>query len=168
MGLPSGAVRILVVAGLAAAAVIVWWNRAPADEQAIRARLGALRAEINATAAAGVESASRAAQIGGYFTEDAVVDLGQGATPISGRATIMGMAFRLQPRTAAFRLDLDDVSVDLAPGGASADVTLTASFILRSMSTGEESRDAREFVVALTKAAGTWRIARVTAVETLR
>ena len=47
--------------------------------------------------------------------------------------TLMGMAERLQPRTAAFRMELDDVGVEMTPGAATADVTLTASFIRRSI-----------------------------------
>jgi hypothetical protein len=80
----------------------------------------------------------------------------------------MDMAARLQPRTAAFRLDLDDVGIELVPGGTAADVMLTASFVRRSISTGEESRDAREFAVVLLKTDGTWRISRITAIDTLR
>ena len=72
------------------------------------------------------------------------------------------MAFRLEPRTAAFRLELDDIGIEVKPGATEADVTLTASFILRT-STGEESRDAREFALAMTRTAGPWQIARVTA-----
>ena len=80
----------------------------------------------------------------------------------------MGMAARLQPRTAAFRMDLDDVGVEIVPGSDAADVLLTASFVRRSISTGEESLDAREFALVMTKTDGTWRIARVTAIDTLQ
>ena len=45
---------------------------------------------------------ARSAQLGTFFTEDVDVELGSGAAPIHGRATIIGMAARLQPRTAAF------------------------------------------------------------------
>ncbi len=80
----------------------------------------------------------------------------------------MGMAARLQPRTAAFRMDLDDVSVDMLPDSDAADVLLTASFVRRNVSTGEESLDAREYALVMTKVDGTWRIARITAIDTLR
>jgi len=40
--------------------------------------------------------------------------------------------------------------------------------VRRSISTGEESRDAREFAVVLLKTDGTWRISRITAIDTLR
>jgi hypothetical protein len=80
----------------------------------------------------------------------------------------MGMAARLQPRTAAFRLELDDVGVEIVPDGNAADVLLTASFVRRIISTGDESRDAREFALVLAKADGIWRISRITAIDTLR
>ena len=123
---------------------------------------------MNRTETEGTDALARAAALGSYFTEDVIVDLGDGTAPIAGRLTLIGMAGRLQPRTAAFRLDFDDVGVELTAGAPEADVTLTASFVRRALSTGDEARDAREFALALTRTDGTWRIARVTAVDILR
>jgi hypothetical protein len=147
---------------------VVWRSRESDDERAIRARIEALRHEINTSTTDGLGTLAHAAQIGSYFTDDVTIELGEGATPIHSRDTLMGMAARLQPRTAAFRLDLDDVSVEMVPGAAAADVLLTASFVRRSLSTGDQSLDAREFSLVCQKDAGTWRIARVTAIDTLR
>ena len=147
--------------------MIAWRSRTTSDERAIDARLEALRSEVNASTKDGLGTAARAAEIGSYFTDDAVVDLGGGAPPINGRETVMGMVARLQPRTAAFRMDLDDVSVEMVPGRDAADVLLTASFVRRSISTGEESLDAREYALVMAKSGGTWRIARMTAIGTL-
>ncbi len=148
--------------------VVAWRSRATPDERAIADRLDALRTEVNASTRDGFGTAARAAQIGSYFTDDAVVELGRGSPPITGRDTLMGMVARLQPRTAAFRMDLDDVTIDVVPGSDAADVLLTASFVRRSISTGEESLDAREYALVLNKTDGTWRIARITAIDTLR
>lgn len=162
-------VRAVVVLGLAVLAVFAAWRtRETGDERTIRGRIEALRTDVNASTVDGFGAAARAAQIGGYFTDDAVVELGGGSVPIRGRETLMGMAARLQPRTAAFRLDLDDVGIEMVPGGVAADVMLTASFVRRSISTGEESRDAREFALVLVKTDGTWRLSRITAIDTLR
>jgi len=161
------ALRAGAAVALAAVAYFVWSRWGSDDERVIRERIGALRDEVNRSADGGLAAISRATNIGSYFTEDVVVDLGKGAAPIRGRMTIMGMAERLQPRTAAFRLEFDDVGVEMTRGAATADVTLTASFI-RGSQTGEESRDAREFALGLTKAGGTWRIAQVTAIDVLR
>jgi hypothetical protein len=157
---------MVVVLAIAATAIAVWWSRGSSDEQAIRAQLQALCDEVNGSTGAGLQSAARAQQIGSFFTEDAVVELGKGAAPIVGRSTLMGMALRLQSRTSAFRLQLDDVGVVVKPGAASAEATLTASFIQRGA--GDESRDVSEFALTLTRADNQWRIARLTAVETLR
>ena len=164
----SAVVRGAVALAVLAAAVVAWRSRASPDERAITARLEALRTEVNASTHDGFGTAARAAEIGSYFTEDAIVELGRGSPPISGRDTLMGMVARLQPRTAAFRLDLDDVTVEGVPGGGAADVLLTASFVRRSISTGEESLDAHEYALVMTKADGVWRIARITAIDTLR
>lgn len=162
------AYRTAGIVALAAAALFAWHRWSSGDERAIRDRLESLQAEVNTSTAGDLGPLARAAQIGSYFTEDTVVDLGKGTAAINGRETLMGMAARLQPRTAAFRLEFDDIGVKMAPDGTSAEVGLTASFILRSIPSGDESRDAREFALALTKAGDTWRIARATAVETLR
>ena len=161
--------RVCVVSALVLFGVFAFWRtREGPDERAIRQRLEAFRAEVNASTMDGVGTAARAAQIGTYFTEDAVVDLGGGAVPIRGRERLMDMAARLQPRTSAFRLDLDDIGIEVVPGGTAADVLLTASFVRRIMSTGEQSWDAREFALVLVKADGTWRISKITAIDTLR
>ena len=156
---------VLALAG--AAAFAYWRTREGGDARVIRERIEALRTEVNASTMDGLGTAARAVQIGSYFTEGAIVDLGGGTPPIRGRETVMGMTARLQPRTAAFRLELDDVGIEVVPGADAADVLLTASFV-RIISTGEESRDAREFALVLVKTDGTWRISRITAIDTLR
>jgi hypothetical protein len=162
------ALRGVLALALAALGYVAWHSRESDDERAIRARIDALRNEINTSTTDGVGTLAHAAQLGSYFTDDVTIELGEGTSAIHTRDTLMGIAARLQPRTAAFRLDLDDVSVEMVPGAAAADVLLTASFVRRSLSTGEESRDAREFSVVCQKNGGTWRIARVTAIDTLR
>ncbi len=165
----SSHARVGVVLALAAAATFVYWRtREGGDAQVIRQRIEALRTEVNASTMDGLGTAARAAQIGSYFTDDAIVDLGGGLPPIRGRETVMGMAARLQPRTAAFRLELDDVGIEIGPDAEAADVLLTASFVRRVMSTGEESRDAREFALVFVKTDGAWRVSRITAIDTLR
>jgi hypothetical protein len=158
---------------LAAAAVaflcvfLAWRSWGSNDERAIRQRLAGLTDDVNRTVTGGLGTVVRSADIGSYFTEDVVVDLGQGAAPIVGRTTLIGMASRLQRRTAAFRLRLDDIGVHLKEDSAAADVTLTASFVGPDDATGREATDAREFALAMTKSSGVWRITHVTAVDTL-
>jgi SnoaL-like protein len=137
------------------------------DEHAIRQRLEALTAEINSTVNDGLGTVARAADIGSYFTSNVVVDLGEGAAPIVGRTTLVGMASRLERRTAAFRLRFDDIGVRVGPGATAAAVTLTASFVQRAGDDGE-AMDAREFQLGMEKVSGAWCIARVTAVDTLK
>jgi hypothetical protein len=159
----------VTAAALVALCVGVGWHRWSAgEERAVRQRLDALTAAVNTTVTDGLGTLAHAADIGGYFTEDVVVDLGEAAAPIVGRATLVGMARRLQRRTAAFRLRFDDIGVRLGEEGSAADVTLTASSTLRDAGEGGESTDARELRLAMTKASGTWRISRITAVDTLR
>ena len=158
------ALAILLAAGLLAVAA---WHLWPSDERDIRRRLEEFTSEFNASATDGLGTVARAARLGSFFTDEVVVELGAGSPPIHGRETLIGMAARLQPRTAAFEVELKDVSVAVADGGV-ADVTLTAVFRRRSMAPGEESLDAREFTLGLVKREGEWRVNRVTAVDTLK
>jgi hypothetical protein len=160
--------KIAVVAIGVLGLVLAWRTRGSSEERAIRQRLDALTEDINTTAGEGLAAVAHAADLAGFFNDDVVVDLGEGASPIVGRATLVGMASRLQRRTAAFRLRFDDVGVRLGPDGATADVALTASFVQRADGTDDNSMDAREFALTLTKRSGVWRIARVMAVDTLR
>lgn len=157
----------VVLLVLAVAGYVLWHGR-QSDERKIRSALTALADEFNASTADGLGTVARAAQLGSYFSDDVVVDLGPGTAPIERRDTLIGMAARLQPRTSAFRVALDDVDVKMAEGNRDADVTLTVSFIPRSIATGEQSIDAREFALVMMQSGGTWRIARATAVDTLR
>lgn len=162
--------RIALIVGVVVAlAAGVWFIYAPGDAgSAVKARLQSLAEMVNRSTVDGLGPEARAVQLGAFFTEDVDVDLGQGAAPIRGRHTVIGMAERLQPRTAAFRLKFEDITVALASDGNSADVHLTAEFIRRSITTGEESLDAREFMLGMRRVAADWQIAKVTAVETLK
>ena len=156
---------VLVTASLAAFAVAGWahWNR---ESSVVTRRLEALAGEVNAGTTDGSGLAARAAELSHYFTGDVVIDLGQGTSQVRGRATVLDMMSRLQPRTSAFQLRLTDTTVTLAPDGRAADAVLTAEFIRRGG--GEDSIDARELAIQLTKADGTWRIHHLTVVEAFR
>ncbi|HEV3486059.1 MAG TPA: nuclear transport factor 2 family protein [Vicinamibacterales bacterium] len=141
-----------------------WW---PSDERAIRRRLEALASAVNEAAPEGVGTITRAAGIGSYFTEDVVVDLGVGNTPIQGREALIGVAARVNPSSAGYTLEFDDLAVDVGESG-SASVRCAATLTRTNRATGERITDARELQLAMTKADGSWRIARVTALDTLR
>ena len=141
----------------------------PETLNAWTAEFGAeLKQAVNEDAAEGLGSVARAAQIGAYFTDDVVVELGQGMGPIQGRESVTGMAARLPPGPGGYDLQFDDVSVNVAPHGDAADVDAAAMLTRRNDATGERSVDAREVSLGMRKVDGVWRIARVTAVDTLR
>jgi hypothetical protein len=56
----------------------------------------------------------------------------------------------------------------MGPGGDTADVHLTAEFIRRSITTGEESLDAKEFALSMRQVDAQWKIGHVAVVETLK
>jgi hypothetical protein len=157
---------IAVVVVTAALGVWGWRSWRPDDKRDIRRRLHAFAAEFNESTTDGLGTAARAARLASYFTDDVVVELGGGSPPIRGRDTLIGIASRLQMRTAAFTLQLLDLEVELVPPGA-ADVTLTASFRRRGIASGEESVDAQEFAVHMIKT-DEWRVSSVKAIEPFR
>lgn len=137
------------------------------EEAAIQSRLRSLAQEANSPPAEGLALVAHAASMGDYFTEGATVDLGPGTTVIEGRDMLIGMVARLQPRTSAYEVRLEDTVIQVADDGATAGVAVTVSIIPRNPAPGEGA-DPREFALNMAKSGGTWRIARVTAVQALR
>jgi hypothetical protein len=164
----SKRVQAMTLAAIVLAGVGFWiWSHASQEERAIRARLTDLAREFNAGTTDGIGTVARVARISQFFTSDVVVELGKGSPPIDGRETLMGMAARLQPRTAAFVIELNDVNVSLRDS-TRAEVILTLLIRRRSVVSGEESLDAREFAVEVRHSEGDWRINRVSAIDTFR
>ena len=164
----TGRRAVVAIAAIAVTAAVVLWFTSRSDEAQIRRRLDGLASEINTGVTEGLGNAVRAAAIGAYFTDDVTIDLGPGTAPIRGRDTLIGMVARLQPRTAVFRVKFVDVTPKVSPDRASASVSLTAEIINTSVSTGEQSLDAREFAFEMTRRGGDWCINRVTSVETIK
>lgn len=158
---------LLAAAGLiAAGAGLWWWLAVPPAEREVRRLFTAVERELNSGTTDGFGSVAHAVRLGEFFAADVIIELGQGSPPIHGRETLIGMATRLQPRTAAFVVELDDVSVELT-GGSAADATFTAVIRRRSVLSGDESMDAREFSAQVVNDGGRWRISRLVAIDTL-
>jgi ketosteroid isomerase-like protein len=154
------------VAAAAVAGVALAWFLWPSDSAAIHGRLSALATDLNASGGTGLGAAVQAAQISRHFTEDVVIDPGQGGARVEGRATLTGMLARLERRTSAFHVRFLDVTIRERTD-STASVSLTAE--IRSRPESQEPwMDAREFAVLLRQEEGEWRVARVEAVETIR
>lgn len=159
--------RTIALGAGALCALGVWgWVAWPRSIEArIERRLQQFASEVNESTADGLGTVARAARIGSYFTEDVVVDVGRGTPPIQGRETVIGMAARLQPRTAAFRLELLDITVT-PRSDTLAEVSLTAAFG-RSAPGGNET-DARELAITMVETGGEWRMSHVRLVDAFR
>jgi hypothetical protein len=157
--------RICVLA--AAAAAIWWWSAGSSDERQVRRLFEDFAEELNEGATGGFGTLTHIARLSEFFHPDIVVELGQGSPPIQGRETLLGMVSRLQPRTAAFVLEMDDLNVEFRDEDH-GDVTFTALIRRRSVHSGEESIDAREFGAEVVRTGGRWQVSRVVAIDTLR
>jgi ketosteroid isomerase-like protein len=163
MAKPATVIACVTVAA-AVSAACGWFG----DERtAIRSRLRDFTIDVNATAPEGLGTVARAAGIASFFTDDVIVDLGEGTAPIAGRETLVAMAARLQPRLAEFTLDFTDENIRVSADGQSADVTLTVEFIRRDPA-ARQQMDAREFRLQMRHDGQEWKIARATAVDTLK
>jgi ketosteroid isomerase-like protein len=160
----KAAVRSCCAIALTVAAACGWFDD---DRAQITSQLKRFTEGVNTSAPEGLPSVTRAAELGSFFTDDVVVELGEGSAPIQGRETLIAMAARLQGRLAEFRLGFTDATVQVAPNKQSAEVTLTAQFNRRD-STARQQMDAREFKLLMRQEGGTWKIARATAVDTLK
>ena len=161
------ALALCAAAIVAAAVGWWWWAAASPAEREVRRLFDEFVTEFNAGTNGGFATLAHAVRIGEFFTPDVVVELGQGSAPIQGRETLIGMASRLQPRTAAFVIEIDDLSVEFTSPDR-GDVAFTTVIRRRSVVSGEESIDAREFAAEVVRAGGRWRMSRVVAIDTLR
>lgn len=162
MGRRTPLVALIIAA---AGALWLWQGLASPQERQIRRRVADFAAEFNSATTGGLGIVARAARLGQFFTSDAVLELGRGSPAIQSRNTLIGMATRLQPRTADVTLELTDVNVDMADETRAA-ITLTV--VTRRRGAEPDSLDAREFVAELQYVDGEWRASRVSAVDTFR
>ena len=160
-------IAVIAATTLMCAIGLWWWRSATPDAREVRRLFDDLAHELNAGTTSGFGTLTHIARLAEFFSPDVVVELGQGSPPIQGRDTLMGMVGRLQPRTAAFVVELDDVTAEFTSPDR-GDVTFTALIRRRSFTSGEESMDAREFGAEVVKIGGRWRISRVVAIDTLR
>jgi hypothetical protein len=159
--------RLLAIVAILALGFLAWRYLLPDDERDVHKRLNAFAADFNETSSGGVATVAHAARIGSYFTEDVVVELGDGAPPIRGRQTLIAMATRLQPRTEAFTLELVDQNVTVS-SPSTAEVNVTATFRQRSHASGEDAVEARELALRMIKTAGDWLVSEVKSVDAFR
>jgi hypothetical protein len=165
--MPQRTLAAIGAAFLVAAGAFWWWSSGSTDERDVRRLFQDFTAELNAGTTSGFGTVAHVARLAEFFSPDVVVELGQGSPPIQGRETLLGMVSRLQPRTAAFVLEMDDVTVEF-PAPDRGEVTFTALIRRRSFESREESIDAREFSGEVVRIDGRWRVSRVTAIDTLR
>jgi len=158
----AGICALVIVAG-----AFWWWSAGSSDERQVRRLFEDFAEELNAGTTSGFGTLTHIARLSEFIDPDIVVELGQGSQPIQGRETLLGMVSRLQPRTSAFVLEMDDVNVEFTDPDH-GDVTFTALIRRRNFDSGEESIDAREFSAEVVRSGGRWRVRRVVAIDTLR
>lgn len=144
-------------------ALWTWW---PSEARRIRRRLDELAETASVPAGeSALARLARAAQIGRFFTEDLVIDLGPPYPPLRGRGALVGLASRLEPPPGGAQVAFTDVAVTVAPDGATATATLTATGSVVDRVTRDTIVEARALQVGLRQLDGEWLIAAVKAVS---
>ena len=160
--------RLAAVVVLAAAAVWCWHHLFPGPEQVIRKRLAQLaRSASTETGEGSIAKAARVQGLSGYFTPDVeiTVDLpGEFSQSIHGTPELMQLAMAARSMGRSIKVDLLDVSVDVAPDGLSAVAHMTG----QAKISGEQSLQVQELKAHFRKVQSDWLIDRVETVKTLR
>jgi hypothetical protein len=158
----AGLTAVVIAAG-----ALWWWSVGSSDERQVRRLFEDFAEELNAGTTSGFGTLTHLARLSEFIHPEIVVELGQGSPPIQGRETLLGMVSRLQPRTSAFVLEMDDITVEFTDADH-GEVTFTALIRRRSVDSAEESIDAREFGAEVVRSGGHWRVSRIVAIDTLR
>src|SRR5918994_1186854 len=116
----AGLTAVVIAAG-----ALWWWSVGSSDERQVRRLFEDFAEELNAGTTSGFGTLPHLARLSEFIHPEIVVELGQGSPPIQGRETLLGMVSRLQPRTSAFVLEMDDVTVEFTDADH-GEVTFTA------------------------------------------
>jgi hypothetical protein len=161
---------LLQIVGVIAAVVVAYYaydRLFPDDNHRIRTVLDDLAATVSHTGGDGLSQLTQAAKLGRFFTQDVVIDLGSGFSPIRGRDTVMALAAKAQIPGEGFHVRFVDVTVSVDPSGVRAVAGMTATVQGRSLS-DLQAIDAKELEMELQKVDGEWRIDRVIGVEAIQ
>jgi hypothetical protein len=152
---------IVVGAGIAAYA---WWT---APERQIRRVLANIAEHVSHDRPLqGLAAASAAAGLQRHFAADVVIEAGRPFGLMKGRDAVTAAAARILMAMPAMRLEFVDTTISVAPDGQSATVDCTAMATIRDRA-GQESVDAREVVMTMSLADGSWVIHMVKTVDVL-
>jgi len=160
--------RIAVIVTVICAVAFAIWSSWPGEERRIRSRLEDLAATATERGGPGLGQMAHAAKLAGFFTADAVVDLGPPYPEIRGRETIMALAAKSMVPGDDFAVTFEDVAVTLGPGATSATARLTAVVSGQGPRLLNDTFDARELEIDLLKPAGEWQLHRVTIIEAIQ
>ena len=160
------AIRIILVAALAAVGFWAWSVLFPNPEKIIRKRLNEMAKAASFSSDQGlVSQAWNASSLAEYFTPDVEVTLNvPGAEhTISGRDELMQAAVAARRTVRGLRVTLPDIKVTVAPDGASAEAYVTGE----ARVPGEKEFFLQELRLRLIKVKQDWQIQRVETVKTL-
>jgi len=165
----SAAIRSLCwLAGLLLLGTAIWlfatWNN---DERRINRRLDGLRELIAKKQGEGtLTSLQRAQQATGFFTADAVVNLGDLAGAVEGGRAIAALIGQTRVLLTELEITIYDRKVNLAADRGSAQMELTASG--KASGQGERIQEVREWRLGWRKVENQWLIQDVQPAESIR
>jgi hypothetical protein len=160
------AIRILLLAALAALGFWAWSILFPNPEKIIKQRLDEMAKAASFSSDQGlVAKAWNASSLGEYFTPDVEVTLDVPGVQhtISGRSELMEAAMGVRRMVRSLKVTFPDIKVTVSPDKASAEVYLTGEARVPR----EKDFYLQELRLRLIKVKRDWLINRVETVKTL-
>lgn len=161
----TGARRAIIAAAIVLGVAVAAWQFWPTEARRIRRTLDAIAQTVNERPAEGVGQVARTAQLARFFTDDVVIEPGEGREDIRGRERLLALASRVPKEGEPFELSFANVSVQVT-SDQTANAHLTVTLTTRDAGTGEDTVDAREVALEFRRS-DDWRVARITLMDAL-
>jgi len=161
------AIRLVLLAAMAALGFWLWTVLFPGPEKVIRGKMSTLATTATfGSADSNLNRAAKAANLVGYFSEDAQISLdvsGYGTISISGRDEIRERSYGGFAALPALKVEFLDVTVRLGADQQTADVTCTARVYVGN----SKDYGVQEMHFQFKRVEKNWLISRVETVKTL-
>lgn len=161
---PVARIAVPLVLVVASAGAYLWWNSP--ERQIQRTLNGLADALSHDPPATSLSAISAASAIREYFAADVVIEAGAPFSALRGRDAVLGAAARLHAAVPALLVEFVDVRIALGPDRTDATVDCTATATISNRG-GQQTVDARELILTMTRVDGRWVIESAKLVEVL-
>ena len=153
--------RWFVAAATLAAIGALLWVIFPGDERRIRRELDGLAALFSVTEPESeLVRVARATRFGRFLTEDAVADVGDGTTALTGRNALAALVAQTPIPPGGLRVDVVGADVTVAPDRETAEVAVRVRVTSGEGDGGRPVTEDHEIACVWHNVEGRWLVAR--------